>query len=113
MWGVDRHGERFLNQAEVRDISLSGALFTGVDVDLCSGDVVGVLYQGKKARFRVVWVRYDDGGEKIQVALHRIEADPCPWRELLQEESAGQTLSGPSPCPNIGNAVSDSPDPSR
>jgi hypothetical protein len=45
-----------------------------------------VLYLGKKARYRVVWVRYDDGGDKIQAAIHRIEPDACPWLQLLAKE---------------------------
>jgi hypothetical protein len=47
------------------------------------------LYLSRKARYRVVWVRYDDGGDKIQAAIHRMEADPCPWDELLKIDSAG------------------------
>ena len=67
VWGVDTQGERFLQEAHARDISLSGALLTGLDTDLRSGDVVGILYGKKKARFRVVWIRYDCGGDKMQV----------------------------------------------
>jgi len=87
IWGVDTRGERFLQQARVRDISISGALVSGIDVDLRCGDVIGVLYVGKKARYRVVWVRYDDGGDKIQAAIHRMEPDVCPWLELLAKEA--------------------------
>ncbi len=85
VWGVDARGERFLQVARARDISLSGALLSGLDTDLSSGDVIGILYAGKKARFRVVWVRYDGAGEKIQAAVHRFEADACPWQDLLTE----------------------------
>ncbi len=85
VWGVDTKGERFLHDARARDISLSGALLSGVDLDLQSGDVIGILYAGRRARFRVVWVRYDAAGEKMQVAVHRIEADACPWLDLLVE----------------------------
>ncbi len=73
VWGVDTRGEQFLQEARVRDISFSGALLSGIDADLRSGDVIGVLYQGRKARFRVVWLRYDDMGDKIQVAVHRMD----------------------------------------
>jgi PilZ domain len=89
VWGVDSRGERFLQEAQVRDISFNGALLSGIEADLRSGDVIGLLYQGRKARYRIVWVRYDDGGDKIQAAIHRMEADPCPWDELLKIESAG------------------------
>ena len=96
VWGVDAHGERFLQEARVRDVSLSGALISGVEVELRSGDLIGVLYAAKTARFRVVWVRYDDSGDKTQAAIHRIEADTCPWLELLTTD-AGTTESGIDP----------------
>jgi hypothetical protein len=88
VWGVDTRGERFVQEAHALDISLSGALLSGLDVELRSGDVVGILYGSRKARFRVIWVRYDEAGDKMQVAVHRIDPDVCPWRELLVEESA-------------------------
>jgi hypothetical protein len=88
VWGLDTRGERFVQEAHARDISLSGALLSGLDAELRSGDVVGILYGSRKARFRVVWVRYDEAGDKMQAAVHRIDPDVCPWRELLVEESA-------------------------
>jgi len=87
VWGVDTRGERFLQEAQVRDISFNGALLSGIEADLRCGDVIGLLYLARKARYRVVWVRYDDGGDKIQAAIHRMEADPCPWDELLKTDS--------------------------
>jgi hypothetical protein len=88
VWGVDTRGERFLQDAQVRDISFNGALLSGIAADLRGGDVIGLLYLGRKARYRVVWVRYDDMGDKIQAAIHRMEADPCPWDELLKADAA-------------------------
>jgi len=93
VWGVDTKGEKFLQEARARDISLSGALLTGLDVDLGPGDTVGILCGKRKARFRVVWIRYDGAGEKMQVAVHRNASDECPWPELLVEEPT------PSPRP--------------
>ena len=86
VWGVDIQGERFIQEAHARDISLSGALLSGVEADLRSGDVIGVLCGKKKARFRVVWTRYDCTGERMQVAIHRVETEECPWAELLTEK---------------------------
>jgi hypothetical protein len=87
VWGIDTKGERFLQQARAREISLSGALLSGLDAELRSGDLVGVLYTGKKARFRVVWVRHSGNSHKVQAAIHRLEADLCPWMDILSEES--------------------------
>jgi len=92
VWGVDTHGERFLQDARVRDISLSGALLSGLEAELRAGDWIGVLYAGRKARFRVVWVRYDDGGDKLQAAIHRFEPDACPGQELLARDAATSAL---------------------
>lgn len=83
VWGVDTRGEKFLQDARARDISLSGALLSGLDTALSSGDVVGILCGGKKARFRVIWIRYDGTGDKMEVAVHRFQGDPCPWLDLL------------------------------
>lgn len=88
VWGVDNRGERFLQLAHARDISLSGALVSGLDSELRSGDVIGILYAGKQARYRVVWVRQSGSTEKVQAAVHRFALDECPWKELLAEEQA-------------------------
>jgi len=101
-WGIDTRGERFLQEARARDISLSGALLFGLDADLRSGDVIGILYRGRKARFRVIWSRYDEGGEKMQVAVHRIAPDTCPWQDLLGEPQR----EGPGPGIASENSIS-------
>lgn len=87
VWGVDTRGDRFLQEARARDISLSGALLTGLNAELRSGDVIGILYAGKKARYRVVWVRHSGTSDKVQAAVHRFPPDECPWKELLAAES--------------------------
>jgi hypothetical protein len=96
VWGVDTRGERFLQQARARDISLSGALLSGLDVELRSGDVLGILYAGRKARFRIVWVRYCGESYKIQAAVHRFDPDVCPWQEVLTEEGSTVAVNTPS-----------------
>ena len=100
VWGVDTRGERFLQEVQVRDISFNGALLSGIEADLRSGDVIGLLYQSRKARYRIVWLRYDDGGDKTQAAIHRMEADPCPWDELLKTESAGHSRRSNAELPS-------------
>ena len=88
IWGVDTRGDRFLQEARARNISLSGALLSGLDAELRSGDVIGILYAGKKARYRIVWVRESENGHKVQAAVHRIAPDECPWQDLLDEEQS-------------------------
>jgi hypothetical protein len=95
VWGVDTKGDRFLQEARAGEISLSGALLSGLEVELRSGDVLGILYGKRKARYRVVWVRYGDESVRIQAAVHRIEPDVCPWQDLLSEQ-------GEIRQPNVG-----------
>jgi hypothetical protein len=99
VWGVDTRGDRFLQEAHVREISLSGALLFGLDSELRSGDVIGILYAGKKARYRVVWVRQSGTSHKVQAAVHRFTTDECPWKNLLAEEEIvdENTISPPVP----------------
>jgi len=99
VWGVDTQGERFLQEAHARDISVSGALLSGLDADLKPGDVIGVLYGKNKARYRVVWVRYDEMGDKMQAAVHRLESDARPWPDLLTEDAAESSPPTDHPTP--------------
>jgi hypothetical protein len=89
--GIDPRGERFLQRANAHSISLTGALLSQVDAELRSGDVIGVLYAGKKARFRVIWARSSESGPKMQAAIHRVDSDECPWLDLLSEEPGRST----------------------
>lgn len=84
VWGTDARGESFQQIAYASDISLSGALLS-LDAELRSGDLIGILYAGRKARYRVVWVSCRRTGENLQAAVHRIAADECPWQNLLPE----------------------------
>jgi uncharacterized protein with beta-barrel porin domain len=99
VWGVATRGDRFLQEAHAREISLSGALLFGLDSELRSGDVIGILYAGKKARYRVVWVRQSGTSHKVQAAVHRFTTDECPWKNLLAEEEIvdENTISPPVP----------------
>lgn len=96
VWGVDIRGERFLQEARAHEISLNGALLTGLDAELRSGDVLGILYAGKEARYRVVWVRESGNAKKVQAAVHRIAPDECPWKDLLMNASA-EAIGSPPP----------------
>lgn len=93
VWGIDAQGEPFHQFAQACDISLGGALLS-IEVELRSGDLIGVLFRGRKARYRVVWVsRFGkDNDKKIRAAVQRVSADECPWRSLLQTSPP----SGPS-----------------
>ena len=88
VWGVDTRGDRFLQEAHAREISLSGALLSGLDAELRSGDVIGILYAGKKARYRVVWVRESGNGLKCKQRFSASLPTNAPgricWRKSMR-----------------------------
>jgi hypothetical protein len=90
VWSVESQGNRFLQEVQAEDISLSGALLSGFETNIQCGDIVGILYLGIEARFRVVWVRCDDRGYKMQAAVRRLEPDACPWEHLLKTPELAQ-----------------------
>jgi|SRR5579863_2827946 hypothetical protein len=96
IWGVDSQGERFLQAVKAREVSLRGALLSGLDTNVRAGDVIGILYEGRMARFRVVWIASKNAGRPTQAAVHRLEADACPWSELLPETASPPSANGAS-----------------
>jgi hypothetical protein len=84
IWGIDAQGLPFAQSALARNISGHGALLSGIEQVLRCEDLIVIQYGKKRARFRVVWTRNSDNGEKVRAAVQRLEAEQCPWEEELQ-----------------------------
>jgi PilZ domain len=80
--GRDVSGEPFAQSAVASSISGGGALLSGMERQVRTGDLVWVEYEERKARFRIVWVRDSESGRKTQAAIHRLENEACPWAGL-------------------------------
>ena len=83
IWGTDDKGAPFSQSARASNISGSGALLSLIEHPPRCGDLIGISYEGKNSRFRVIWVRDSCGESKIQVAVHRLENECCPWEACL------------------------------
>jgi hypothetical protein len=77
--GRDAKGDAFSQSVNANNISTGGALLSGLSWEVRCGDLVWVEYQGRKARYRIVWVRDSDSGLKSQAAVQRLEKEECPW----------------------------------
>jgi len=99
IWGIDAEGLPFSQSALARNISGSGALLCGVERVLRCGDMIRVQYKTNRARYRVIWSRDSDNGEKVRAAVERFKADPCPWEDQIPGRQTptnpGQTQSQP------------------
>jgi hypothetical protein len=80
--GRDKSGQPFSQDAVASSLSDSGALLSGITNHVRAGDLVWVEHRGTRSRFKVVWVRDSDSHELIQVAIHRLRTEPCPWAKV-------------------------------
>jgi hypothetical protein len=95
VWGMAASGLTFSQHVRARNISSSGALFSGFEHELKVGDVIGVQYGDRKSRCKVIWVM--DGGplQKMQAGVEIVADQDCPWKSELAPEQIA-----PPPEPN-------------
>jgi hypothetical protein len=85
--GLDAHGEVFHESALATNLSRSGALLTKVSAEPRCGDLIAVDHAGRQAVFRVVWVMDSGTEDRVQVAIHKLGGQSCPWEEILPDEA--------------------------
>lgn len=83
VWGMGANGQPFFQNATAQNISASGACIFGIEPELKVGDVIGVQYEGKKARCKVVWVVDAGALKKTQVGVQLVADQECPWAAIL------------------------------
>lgn len=88
IWGMTAEGRAFSQHARAQNISLEGALISGVESELKVGDVVGVQCEDKKIRCTVVWVMNTGPVKKNQVGVKLIADQECPWKNYLPLDGA-------------------------
>jgi len=76
----------FFQNATAQNISTTGACIYGIEPELKVGDVIGVQYEGKKARCKVVWVVDAGALKKTQVGVQLVMDQDCPWTSALPSE---------------------------
>lgn len=84
--GTDAEGTRFSLTVSGTSLSRSGALLTGLGVELRCGDILVIEYQGRKADFRIVWVLNLGRRRGAEAAVHKLGQQPCPWEDALSPE---------------------------
>lgn len=99
VWGEDANGIRFTQEAFALDISQSGALLSITENTPRCGDLIGIAYEGRKARYRVVWVCKAEGQQQIKVAAQKLAGDECPWLAMLARPA--HCVAAPKPAAKI------------
>jgi hypothetical protein len=76
----------FHQNANAQNVSATGACICGLDHELKVGDVIGVQYETKKARCKVVWIMEAGGLKKVQIGVQLVADQECPWLSQLPVE---------------------------
>lgn len=96
VWGMGSNNQPFFQNAMAQNISATGACIFGIEPELKVGDVIGVQYETRKARCKVVWVVDAGALKKTQVGVQLVADQDCPWVAALPpdmkvEERRGQS----------------------
>jgi len=83
VWGMGSNNQPFFQNATAQNISATGACIFGIEPELKVGDVIGVQYETRKARCRVVWVVDAGALKKTQVGVQLVADQDCPWVAAL------------------------------
>ena len=86
VWGIGADNQPFHQNANAQNVSLTGACICGLEHELKIGDVIGVQYENKKSRCKVIWVMEAGGLKKVQVGVQLVADQECPWVSQLPAE---------------------------
>jgi hypothetical protein len=87
VWGMGSNNQPFFQNAMAQNVSATGACLYGIESELKVGDVIGVQYEGKKARCKVIWIVDAGALKKNQVGVQLVADQECPWTALLPPDS--------------------------
>src|ERR1700745_2765424 len=90
VWGMGANNQPFFQNAMAQNISATGACIYGIEPELKVGDVIGVQYEGKKARCKVIWVVDAGALKKTQAGVQLVQDQDCPWAAALPAEMKGE-----------------------
>jgi hypothetical protein len=96
VFGMGANNQPFNQYATAQNVSLTGARISGLEHELKVGDVIGIQYEAKKARCKVMWAAEAGGVKRVQVGVQLLPNQECPWISQLPEEMRSST-SVPTP----------------
>jgi PilZ domain-containing protein len=86
VWGMGGNNQPFFQNAVAQNISSTGACIYGIEHELKVGDVIGVQYETRKARCKVIWIVDAGGLKKAQIGVQLVVDQEAPWLAMLTPE---------------------------
>ena len=93
VWGMDADGRPFFQNATASNLSSEGALLTRVQHPLKMGEILGVQYGDKKARFEIKWVKAVALPKGFEAGLRILPNQFIPWDEVTRQGQANPELT--------------------
>jgi hypothetical protein len=81
-WGLDADGKPFFQSATADNLSSEGAQLSHISHSLKIGDIIGIQYGDKKARFEVIWVKPALVPERNNVGVMVLTNQEVPWEAV-------------------------------
>ena len=81
--GRDKMGESFIQDAIASSVSTGGALLSGIGRELRTADLMWVEHAGRKARFKIVWMRNSHSLQLTQAAVQLLEREKSPAKGTI------------------------------
>jgi hypothetical protein len=87
VWGMDAEGKPFFQNAMASNLSSEGALLARIQHTLKQGEIIGVQYGDKKARFNIKWVRGVILLKTFEVGVQVLTGQVVPWAEVAGKDN--------------------------
>jgi hypothetical protein len=84
VWGMDADGKPFFQNATASNLSSEGALLSRIQHPLKMGEILGVQYGDKKARFEIKWVKAVALPKTIDAGVRIHPNQSVPWAEVAR-----------------------------
>src|SRR5262249_10847794 len=75
VWGLDAHGQAFMDPALVTDMSATGLVLQGLRRKIRAVEILDVRMGNDKAQYRVIWVGGTAAGRAGELGMKRVTAD--------------------------------------
>jgi len=82
VWGMDSDGRPFFQSALAGKLSSEGAQLSHLHHSLKIGDIIGVQYGDKKARFQVIWVKACVAPGRNEAGVRILAQQAVPWGDV-------------------------------
>jgi CheY-like chemotaxis protein len=83
VFGYDRAGRAFMEQAQTLDISIAGARLTGLSSEVAPGFILAVQQGTRRARFQVLWVGEPNTELEGHIGLQCVEVGGHTRKRIL------------------------------